>query len=130
TDKAKITRKPSKTGKHGHENGRAQKKPGNQAKVKKSKLSVNYGSTKGKTRGFSKLKVQKSNSKVQDQDGKVNTSSEVLIGGNPQGECHVTMKKAQGIGIFTLESLSTSWIATLAIHVCTYAIQRPKVDIQ
>ncbi|GJU40908.1 reverse transcriptase domain-containing protein [Tanacetum coccineum] len=28
-------------------NGRAQKKPGNQAKVKKSKLSVNYGSTKG-----------------------------------------------------------------------------------
>ncbi|GKD82262.1 hypothetical protein Tco_1349101 [Tanacetum coccineum] len=32
--------------KHGHENGRAQKKPGNQAKVKKSKLSVNYGSTK------------------------------------------------------------------------------------
>ncbi|GKD60090.1 retrovirus-related pol polyprotein from transposon TNT 1-94, partial [Tanacetum coccineum] len=35
----KITKKPSKTGKHGHENGRAQKKPGNQAKVKKSKLS-------------------------------------------------------------------------------------------
>ncbi|GJR11383.1 hypothetical protein Tco_0794035, partial [Tanacetum coccineum] len=40
TDKTKITRKPSKTGKHGHENGRpAQKKPGNQDKVKKSKLS-------------------------------------------------------------------------------------------
>ncbi|GKD84908.1 hypothetical protein Tco_1356062, partial [Tanacetum coccineum] len=39
TDKTKITRKPSKTGKHGHENERAQKKPGNQAKVKKSKLS-------------------------------------------------------------------------------------------
>ncbi|GJV40303.1 hypothetical protein Tco_1418743 [Tanacetum coccineum] len=47
-DKTKITRKSSKTGKHGHENGRAQKKPGNQAKVKKSKLSVNYGSTKVK----------------------------------------------------------------------------------
>ncbi|GJV05922.1 hypothetical protein Tco_1343578 [Tanacetum coccineum] len=93
-------------------------------------------SQKGKTRGFSKLKVQKSNSRVQDQDGKVNTSSEVLIGGNPQGECHVTMKKAQGMGIFTFESLSekaqgvTSRIATLAIRVCTYAIQRPKVDIQ
>ncbi|GJW44799.1 hypothetical protein Tco_0073598 [Tanacetum coccineum] len=41
TDKTKITRKPSKMGKHGHENGRAQKKPGNQAKVKKSKLSKN-----------------------------------------------------------------------------------------
>ncbi|GJX79509.1 hypothetical protein Tco_0327658 [Tanacetum coccineum] len=39
TDKTKITRKPSKMGKHGHENGRAQKKPGNQDKVKKSKLS-------------------------------------------------------------------------------------------
>ncbi|GJZ52636.1 hypothetical protein Tco_0607151 [Tanacetum coccineum] len=33
-------------------------------------------------------------------------SIEVLIGGNPQGECHVNMKKAQGMGIFTLESLS------------------------
>ncbi|GJR95426.1 retrovirus-related pol polyprotein from transposon TNT 1-94 [Tanacetum coccineum] len=31
---------------------------------------------KGKTRGFSKLKVQKSNLRVQDQDGKINTSSE------------------------------------------------------
>ncbi|GJR60109.1 hypothetical protein Tco_1502271 [Tanacetum coccineum] len=31
TDKTKITRKPSKTGKHGHENGRAQKKPGIQS---------------------------------------------------------------------------------------------------
>ncbi|GJT24851.1 reverse transcriptase domain-containing protein [Tanacetum coccineum] len=39
TDKTKITRKPSKTGKHGHENGRVQKKSKNQAKVKKSKLS-------------------------------------------------------------------------------------------
>ncbi|GKD27597.1 hypothetical protein Tco_1233811, partial [Tanacetum coccineum] len=38
-DKTKIIKKLSKTGKHGHENGRAQKKPGNQAKVKKSKLS-------------------------------------------------------------------------------------------
>ncbi|GKC85834.1 hypothetical protein Tco_1141551 [Tanacetum coccineum] len=46
TNKTKITRKPSKIGKHEYKNGRAQKKPGNQAKVKKSKLSVNYGSTK------------------------------------------------------------------------------------
>ncbi|GJV96158.1 hypothetical protein Tco_1547735 [Tanacetum coccineum] len=59
-----------------------------------------------KTKGFSKLKVQKSNSRVQEQDGRVNSYSEVLIGGNTQGECHVNMKKAQGIGIFTLESLS------------------------
>ncbi|GKB60469.1 hypothetical protein Tco_0916655 [Tanacetum coccineum] len=58
-----------------------------------------------KTKGFSKLKVQKSNSRVQEQDGRVNSYSEVLIGGNPQGECHVNMKKAQGMGIFTLESL-------------------------
>ncbi|GKA68280.1 hypothetical protein Tco_0768197 [Tanacetum coccineum] len=54
TDKTKITRKPSKTGKHGHENGRAQKKPGNQAKVKKPKLSVNYGSTKALIGSLSK----------------------------------------------------------------------------
>ncbi|GJS89704.1 hypothetical protein Tco_0772340 [Tanacetum coccineum] len=59
-----------------------------------------------KTKGFSKLKVQKSNSRVQGQDGRVNSYSEVLIGGNTQGECHVKMKKAQGMGIFTLESLS------------------------
>ncbi|GJY95014.1 hypothetical protein Tco_0511375 [Tanacetum coccineum] len=59
-----------------------------------------------KTKGFSKLKVQKSNSRVQEQDGRVNSYSEVLIDGNPQGECHVNMKKAQGMGIFTLESLS------------------------
>ncbi|GKD40634.1 hypothetical protein Tco_1260841 [Tanacetum coccineum] len=59
-----------------------------------------------KTKGFSKLKVQKSNSRVQEQDGRVNSYSKVLIGGNPQGECHVNMKKAQGMGIFTLESLS------------------------
>ncbi|GKE47328.1 hypothetical protein Tco_1478586 [Tanacetum coccineum] len=38
-------------------------------------------------------RVQKSNSRVQDQDGKINISSEVLIGGNPQGECHVNVKK-------------------------------------
>ncbi|GJW40196.1 hypothetical protein Tco_0066041 [Tanacetum coccineum] len=59
-----------------------------------------------KTKGFTKLKVQKSNSRVQEQDGRVNSYSEVLIGGNTQGECHVNMKKAQGMGIFTLESLS------------------------
>ncbi|GJY57623.1 hypothetical protein Tco_0456738 [Tanacetum coccineum] len=46
-----------------------------------------------------------SNSRVQEQDGRVNSYSEVLIGGNTQGECHVNMKKAQGMGIFTLESL-------------------------
>ncbi|GKB81746.1 putative reverse transcriptase domain-containing protein [Tanacetum coccineum] len=38
TDKTKITRKPSKTGKHGHEERKSTKEPGNQAK--KSKLSV------------------------------------------------------------------------------------------
>ncbi|GKA76605.1 hypothetical protein Tco_0783066 [Tanacetum coccineum] len=80
-DKAKITRKSSKRANTDTRNGRAQKKPGNQAKV------------------------QKSNSRVQEQDGRVNSYSEVLIGGNPQGECHVNMKKAQGMGIFTLESL-------------------------
>ncbi|GJX91835.1 hypothetical protein Tco_0345161 [Tanacetum coccineum] len=31
---------------------------------------------------------------------------QVLIGGNTQGECHVKMKKARGMGIFILESLS------------------------
>ncbi|GJS11350.1 reverse transcriptase domain-containing protein [Tanacetum coccineum] len=113
--------------------------PLSQKQAGKSVLTIHHHLrhlTQGKTRGFSKLKIQKSNSRVQDQDGKVNTSSEVLIGGNPQEECHITMKKAQGMGIFTLESLSekaqgvTSRIATLAIRMCTYAIPRPKVDIQ
>ncbi|GKC50135.1 hypothetical protein Tco_1072880 [Tanacetum coccineum] len=76
-----------------------------QTRIRERK-SVQEPEAKGKTRGFSKLKVQKSNSRVQDQDGKINTSSEVLIGGNPQGECHVNMKKAQRMGIFTLGSLS------------------------
>ncbi|GJR23522.1 hypothetical protein Tco_0972049 [Tanacetum coccineum] len=62
--------------------------------------------TKGENKGLNKLKVQKSNSRDQEQDGRVNSYSEVLIGRNPQGECHVNMKKAQGMGIFTLESLS------------------------
>ncbi|GKC78515.1 hypothetical protein Tco_1129289 [Tanacetum coccineum] len=61
--------------------------------------------TKGENKGLNKLKVQKSNSRDQEQDGRVNSYSEVLIGRNPQGECHVNMKKAQGMGIFTLESL-------------------------
>ncbi|GJT13936.1 ribonuclease H-like domain-containing protein [Tanacetum coccineum] len=80
TDKTKIIRKPSKTDTRTEECARAR------SQSQKSQPS-------GKTRGFSKLKVQKSNSRVQDQDGKINTSSEVLIGGNPQGECHVNVKK-------------------------------------
>ncbi|GJW80349.1 hypothetical protein Tco_0144324 [Tanacetum coccineum] len=63
-------------------------------------------SVRVKTKGFSKLMVQKSNSRVQEQDGRVNSYSKVLIDGNPQGECHINMKKPQGAGIFTLESLS------------------------
>ncbi|GKA59771.1 hypothetical protein Tco_0759084 [Tanacetum coccineum] len=64
---------------------------------------VNLGQlSKVKQGALSKLKVQKSNLRVQDQDGKINTSSEVLIGGNPQGKCHVNMKKAQRMGIFKL----------------------------
>ncbi|GJZ09834.1 retrovirus-related pol polyprotein from transposon TNT 1-94 [Tanacetum coccineum] len=117
TDKTKITRKPSKMGKHGYENGRVCKsqKPKSEKSTLEEIPSANNSyivhpslpfNPQGKTRGFSKLKVQKSNSRVQDQDGKINTSSEVLIGGNPQGECHVNMKKAQRMGIFTLGSLS------------------------
>ncbi|GKC66724.1 hypothetical protein Tco_1099322 [Tanacetum coccineum] len=34
------------------------------------------------------------------------TSSNKLIGANPHGECHVGLEIAQGMGIFTLESLS------------------------
>ncbi|GJR27784.1 hypothetical protein Tco_1104016 [Tanacetum coccineum] len=92
-DKAKITRKPSKTGKHGHGKRKSTKEAGKSSQSQKVKA-------------LSQLWVQKSNSRVQEQDGRVNSYSEVLIGGNPQGECHVNMKKAQGMGIFTLESLS------------------------
>ncbi|GKF03913.1 hypothetical protein Tco_0034581, partial [Tanacetum coccineum] len=66
-------------------NGRAQKKPGNQAKVKKStsgQPSVNFGQTvKVKTKGKAKLRVKEAR------------------------ECLVDVKKAQGMGIFRLESL-------------------------
>ncbi|GJS94463.1 hypothetical protein Tco_0801431 [Tanacetum coccineum] len=64
---------------------------------------------------------------VQEQDGRVNSYSEVLIGGNPQGECHVNMKKAQGMGIFTLESLlgkaqgvtiTDCHAGNLCVHIC------------
>ncbi|GKC24793.1 hypothetical protein Tco_1026943, partial [Tanacetum coccineum] len=44
TDKSKITRKPSNTGKHGHENGRPQEKP----KPKKVPMEV-FGTMAGFT---------------------------------------------------------------------------------
>ncbi|GJV12369.1 hypothetical protein Tco_1353910 [Tanacetum coccineum] len=47
-DKAKITRKPSKTGKHGHEERKSTKEAGKSSQSQKVKLSVNYGSTKVK----------------------------------------------------------------------------------
>ncbi|GJX58159.1 hypothetical protein Tco_0289549 [Tanacetum coccineum] len=65
-----------------------------------------------KTKGFSKLKVQKSNSRVQEQDGRVNSYSEVLISGNPQGECHVNMKKAQGVTITDCHA------GNPCVHIC------------
>ncbi|GKF24187.1 hypothetical protein Tco_0076509, partial [Tanacetum coccineum] len=49
TDKTNITRKPSKTGKHEHGNGRAQEKPRIQEKstmVKLQSKKVKHGSTK------------------------------------------------------------------------------------
>ncbi|GKE58087.1 hypothetical protein Tco_1497272 [Tanacetum coccineum] len=60
-DKAKITRKRSKTGKHGHENGRAQKKLGNQAKVKKVKALSQLWVNKSQPQ---KDKTQKSSKSV------------------------------------------------------------------
>ncbi|GJS73807.1 hypothetical protein Tco_0706648 [Tanacetum coccineum] len=47
-DKAKITRKLSKTGKHGHEERKSTKEAGKSSQSQKVKLSVNYGSTKVK----------------------------------------------------------------------------------
>ncbi|GKD40288.1 hypothetical protein Tco_1260495 [Tanacetum coccineum] len=55
-DKTKITRKPSKTGKHKHEKRRSVQE--SEAKVKKSQPLVNSGKTKGKF----KLKGTKDNS--------------------------------------------------------------------
>ncbi|GKD25136.1 hypothetical protein Tco_1231350, partial [Tanacetum coccineum] len=46
TDISEITRKPSKTSKHGHENGRAQKKPKMQSQSQektKSQLQSTMG---------------------------------------------------------------------------------------
>ncbi|GJX75498.1 hypothetical protein Tco_0314093 [Tanacetum coccineum] len=74
TDKTKITRKPSKRANTDTRNGRAQKKPGNQAKVK------------------------------------VNTRRQNLKSSNPIPQVsqvtQMVLEIAQGMGIFTLESLS------------------------
>ncbi|GKF45022.1 hypothetical protein Tco_0131574, partial [Tanacetum coccineum] len=65
TDKTKITRKSSKTGKHEHENGRAQKKPG----IKKPK---------SKREGFVQSKGGKDNSSGQVHNGR--EKNVILIG--------------------------------------------------
>ncbi|GJZ78617.1 putative reverse transcriptase domain-containing protein [Tanacetum coccineum] len=107
TDKTKITRKPSKTGKHGHEERKSTKEPGNQAK--KSKLSV---------------KLQK------DKDPKLTHIQEVLRW-KSQGEFHVQYEESTRNGIFTLMSTlrkhKVSQSRMLRWQSCvTYANQRPK----
>ncbi|GKB42009.1 hypothetical protein Tco_0886951 [Tanacetum coccineum] len=45
TDISKITRKPSKTGKHGHEKRKSTREPKIQSQSQRKSTSVNYGST-------------------------------------------------------------------------------------
>ncbi|GJW25425.1 hypothetical protein Tco_0039236, partial [Tanacetum coccineum] len=90
TDKTKITRKPSKTGKHEHGNQKSQEKPRIQSK---SQQVVNPQSTLVK-------QVKMENSSDQEQDGKdKSVKSSSLIGLlMPRG-----LKEAQEMMIFALD---------------------------
>ncbi|GJU37856.1 putative reverse transcriptase domain-containing protein [Tanacetum coccineum] len=121
-DISKITRKSSKTGKHGHEERKSTKEAKN-SKPKPRK--VNYGqatlekaprwvtihhplqfTTQSKAKGFSKLKGDLGNSMALIQEGMVkNVISRALIG-SLKLEGHVAMKKAQGEVGFTILSLT------------------------
>ncbi|GJS45507.1 hypothetical protein Tco_0595628 [Tanacetum coccineum] len=66
TDKTKITRKPSKTGKHGHEERKSTKEAGKSSQSQK----VNLGQLV-KSKGFRQLKGNMDYSREVVQDGRV-----------------------------------------------------------
>ncbi|GKA65218.1 sodium/hydrogen exchanger 6 [Tanacetum coccineum] len=113
TDKTKITRKPSKTVKHQAREWKSVQEP--EAKVKKSKLSVNYGSTKV---NHKKTK----DSKVPNQSFKFQKITQMVLEVHLVREDTVANEESTKLMGFTLDSLteqtqtSQSRIATLAIR--------------
>ncbi|GJY27831.1 hypothetical protein Tco_0403598 [Tanacetum coccineum] len=107
TDKTKITRKPSKTGKHRHDNGRAQKKPGNQAK----KVKALSQTTKGQRSKVTNLVPQSYTSSYL-PPWSITSKNDTLAGVEAQRMMGFVLKA------LTIEAqMSQSWIATLAIRV-------------
>ncbi|GJZ82147.1 hypothetical protein Tco_0647141, partial [Tanacetum coccineum] len=111
TDISKITRKPSKTGKHGHEERKSTK----EAKDSKPKpRKVNYG------------QASDDNSSDQQQNGRVNyVKSSTLIGSlKPHGLKEAQEKRGFALIALTKEAhMSLSRIAKLAIRVSSFVIQ-------
>ncbi|GJS81709.1 hypothetical protein Tco_0748250, partial [Tanacetum coccineum] len=143
TDISKITRKPSKTGKHGHENGRVYKsrkqshekvnpQSNSQRKVKPwsteaprtgyySPSSSFYQAVK--SRGKLKLKGTEVYSRAPKHNGKVNSVKSRAIISHSNNEAHVSLKKAHmdvGFALISLRKetqVSLKRIASLAIRV-------------
>ncbi|GJS41089.1 hypothetical protein Tco_0566132 [Tanacetum coccineum] len=95
TDISKITRKPSKTGKHGHEKWKSTIEA-KDAKPKPEKV---------KTKGFSKLKVKDDNSRARLHNGRVNYVKSRALIDHLSIKATWLWKKAQGEVGFTLGSL-------------------------
>ncbi|GKA37970.1 reverse transcriptase domain-containing protein [Tanacetum coccineum] len=103
-DKAKITRKRLKPGKHEHENGKARKELGES--YKKSAV-VNPQSTLGsKTNGNSQLRVRKGNSSVKVHLGRGKRHPSNLIGQALMKNHTWIMKETQGMMGFVLYTLT------------------------
>ncbi|GKB55296.1 hypothetical protein Tco_0906049 [Tanacetum coccineum] len=147
TDISKITRKPSKTGKHGHENGRVYKsRKQSQEKVNpqsNSQRKVKPWSTElkqmapnpntihpsssfhqaVKTKGFLQLRGTEVYSRAPKHNGKVNSVKSRAIISHSNNEAHVSLKKAHmdvGFALISLRKetqVSLKWIASLAIRV-------------
>ncbi|GKE56431.1 hypothetical protein Tco_1495616 [Tanacetum coccineum] len=95
TDISKITRKPSKTGKHGHGKRKSTREARN-AKPKPGKV---------KTKGYSKLKVKDDNSEALQHNGRVNYVKSRALIDHLSIKATWLWKKAQGKVGFTLGSL-------------------------
>ncbi|GKE13166.1 hypothetical protein Tco_1416717 [Tanacetum coccineum] len=115
TDKTKITRKPSKTGKNGLENGRVCKS--RKPKSEKSTLSQLSQTTQGQKSKVTNLVPQGPNVPNLkdvihlDEYSIYTLQREGLILPIPQRECHVVVKKAQeevGICIEVTQRTSTN----------------------
>ncbi|GJX27633.1 hypothetical protein Tco_0235712 [Tanacetum coccineum] len=138
TDISTIIRKPSKTGKHEHENRKSTKEAKDSKpkprKVKKSKLwstfsqpwSTEVNPQKDRSSKVTTLVPQDDNSSDQQQNGRVNyVKSSTLIGSlKPHGLKEAQEKRGFALIALTKEAhMSLSRIAKLAIRVSSFVIQ-------